>query len=1152
MHSKTSFVPSFRQRSTRGIQLVLTSVAMLVAALSFFASSASADHANDTYTATDVNGGFLEAGDEVLLAFDLVGHPNLQACIDAGIAFDIDYTAGFAIFYDGDGVAGAGADEPIGATGTYNAATGMIEYSFIMPADFDPAVSTIDIVAYTTPEDSLSFVGLGMDDCRGTVATAVNPNANMLITDYDFPNIVVDVADTGQIIILKDGVTPSQPVCDADGNNCTVTVDDPVNPVQNYVPWTVPGDFDFTVSCSGGSVLNANLTFGENVALDAPAGETCTVSETVVDPWIVDTASVECVVTSGSTCVAQFSNVLDAGRFAFTKTLDGLQLTCRTSAASKSITGWATQTEIVVNPDGTVDIVSSTVIVSETLSFTNVSNCESPDGTIVPAFSFSASCATPDAQIVAFDFSLSATATLESPLLPLGTQCTVTETSVDPLYTPAVNPMVFTVDAELTEVTFANVYTPLLPSIAIVKTAVAGADAACPAFADGSAGLDSLALDVGDAVTWCVTVINNGNADATNIVVTDDNGTPADAGDDREWSDVGPLAPGAELTFSYTSTVDGAGQVTNTAGVTMAETGENPTDPAQVTTTALLPSMAIVKTAVAGADAACPAFADGGAGLDSLLVDIGDAVTWCVVVINNGPGTATNIVVTDDSGTPGDVADDREWSDAGPLAAGQELTFSYSATVAAGTVTNTAGVTVAETEDNPTDPSVVTTIDLPSMAIVKTAVAGADADCPMFADGSLGLDSLLIEIGGAVTWCVTVINNGPGTATNIVVTDDSGTPNDPSDDLVGENPGPLAAGEQLTFGYSEQVTTAGQITNTAGVTVDETDDNPTDPAQVTTSALPSMAIVKTAVAGADAECPAFADGGAGLDVLDTAVGDVITWCVAVINNGPGAATDVVVVDDNATPSDQSDDRTWTDNGPLAAGEQVTFSYQTTISATGAITNTAGVTVAETTESPTDQAGTSTDGAPVIDVVKTVVAANAACPTSFAAGSGGADSLVVSAGTTVRYCVNVINLGPGDARNVVVTDNMGTTDLTDDETWSIGDLADGAEWNTSYTLVAGTSTVNNLATVTGTSVGGEALPEAEDLAVSKPPTPVTYTYNPPTSYTAPTYTAPPVVRSTPTPPLAITGAQSALSGAAAVTVIGLGGALVVIARRRDDG
>ena len=54
-------------------------------------------------------------------------------------------------------------------------------------------------------------------------------------------------------------------------------------------------------------------------------------------------------------------------------------------------------------------------------------------------------------------------------------------------------------------------------------------------------------------VTFTYTVTNTGGATLTNIVVTDDNGTPADKSDDHVVGTIASLAPGASQTLTWTT-----------------------------------------------------------------------------------------------------------------------------------------------------------------------------------------------------------------------------------------------------------------------------------------------------------------------------------------------------------------------------------------------------------------------------------------------------------------------------------------------------------------------------------------------------------------------------------------------------------------------
>src|SRR5262249_35004647 len=74
-------------------------------------------------------------------------------------------------------------------------------------------------------------------------------------------------------------------------------------------------------------------------------------------------------------------------------------------------------------------------------------------------------------------------------------------------------------------------------------------------------------VSVGSTVTWTYHVTNTGNVTLTNVVVTDDNGTPGNTADDFTVGTVASLAPGASTTLTATGTAK-AGQYGNVGSVT--------------------------------------------------------------------------------------------------------------------------------------------------------------------------------------------------------------------------------------------------------------------------------------------------------------------------------------------------------------------------------------------------------------------------------------------------------------------------------------------------------------------------------------------------------------------------------------------------------
>lgn len=160
------------------------------------------------------------------------------------------------------------------------------------------------------------------------------------------------------------------------------------------------------------------------------------------------------------------------------------------------------------------------------------------------------------------------------------------------------------------------------------------------------------------------------------------------------------------------------------------------------------------------------------------------------------------------------------------------------------------------------------------LAVAKSASAGA------------------VFVGDTITYTVNVSNNGPISATNVVVTDvlpggvsyvsnDSGC--NESGGTVTCNLGTLLDGDGATIQIVVTAVTPGNTTNTATVASDTPDSNPannSDEALVLVNELPTadLEISKTAV------------------FTTAQTGDLITYTLVITNYGPDTAVDVTVTD----------------------------------------------------------------------------------------------------------------------------------------------------------------------------------------------------------------------------------------------------------------
>ncbi|PUA79781.1 DUF11 domain-containing protein [Nocardioides currus] len=526
----------------------------------------------------------------------------------------------------------------------------------------------------------------------------------------------------------------------------------------------------------------------------------------------------------------------------------------------------------------------------------------------------------------------------------------------------------------------------------------------------------------GQDASWTITVTNAGPSVARQVVVTDDvidaiTGLTATApctiaAGNEVTCELGDLDPGDTVTLTLTGGLpdDYTGAVDNTAVVT-SPTDVTPGNNSDTTN----------GTANARADVSITKTADP---LDPVP---GQDAAWELVVANDGPSVARQVVVTDDvidaltgvtatTGTTPDpctvAAGNVVTCELGSLAPGDSVTITISGRLPAG---YTGAIDNTATVDSPTD----TTPGNNESSTNGTADPQADVSITKTADP---IDPVP---GQDAAWRVVVTNDGPSVARQVVVTDDV------IDALTGvtattgttPNPCTVAAGNVVTCelgaldpGDSVTVTVTGRlpagytgdIDNTATVTspTDTTPGNNTATTNGTTSPGADVSITKTA------------------DPIDPVPGKAAGWTLTVTNAGPSTARDVVVTDDvidaltgvtattGATPNPcavAAGNVITCELGSLAPGDtvRVTVAGAVPPGFTGAVSNTA--TVSSPTDSTPGNNTATTDGTakPTADVsiTKTLAPAEPV------------------AGGPVTFTLTVANAGPSTARDVVVADSL---------------------------------------------------------------------------------------------------------------------------------
>lgn len=208
---------------------------------------------------------------------------------------------------------------------------------------------------------------------------------------------------------------------------------------------------------------------------------------------------------------------------------------------------------------------------------------------------------------------------------------------------------------------------------------------------------DGVNVEAGEAVTWKYIVTNPGNVPLSNIIVRDDNGTPAVPGDDFTAnyisgdSNLNSLLDVGEIwTFEFTGTAV-SGSYSNTA----AASGKGPdntvvNDSDTSSYTGLDAEISIDKK-TRGFNGT---FGDG------VNVIVGQTVLWKYTVTNPGNTPLSNVVVEDNNGTIDDVTDDFEaeyvsgdTNSDGLLDPGEEWIFEATGTAVSGSYSNKATAT---------------------------------------------------------------------------------------------------------------------------------------------------------------------------------------------------------------------------------------------------------------------------------------------------------------------------------------------------------------------------------------------------------------------------------------------------------------------------
>ncbi len=633
------------------------------------------------------------------------------------------------------------------------------------------------------------------------------------------------------------------------------------------------------------------------------------------------------------------------------------------------------------------------------------------------------------ANTVASGMRIAVVATALGDCFPSGTTVTCSIADLAPGDTMTIT-VVSTIDASVTNGsaldTHASVATTTEESDATDNTATAAVTVSASADLAVTKTADTNGVAAGESVSYEINTMNNGPADARNVVLTDvvpahltiDEISPSTCSTSGNvvTCERATVAVGHSFALTIDATVNEDAPddsiVTNTASVTASTADPNDSNNTSSHDLGVSRSADVSVTK----EATRP------------TVSAGETVYYNVVAANDGPSSATNVAVVDTipaglvynptlSASICEGSATAVTCSVGTVRSGASVPFAIAFDVPGSFEDeNTIGseATITATEDDPvsennSDRAEVTVANQAEISIVKDATGFAVA-------------------GESMNWELTVANAGPADAHDVAIIDalPDGTTFNASgsdsrcslnDDAVLCDVGTLVAGDSdvitLKVGVAPSAADQATITNTA--TISSSTDDPLTANNESSDEVPvvrdnNLRIVKN-------------------DLADPAVaGENVEWSITVANDGPSDASGTTLVDKmppgfTAVAVDDTDRCAIEDNtvncdfGTLEAAD----------SATVVITAATDPSLAD--GSVHHNTGTA-EGRDVAEAVADTEATTIVRRSDLSVTKSSDEAVV--AGTNQAYTIAVNNAGPADADNVVVTDSLpaGTSFVSD--------------------------------------------------------------------------------------------------------------------------
>ena len=494
----------------------------------------------------------------------------------------------------------------------------------------------------------------------------------------------------------------------------------------------------------------------------------------------------------------------------------------------------------------------------------------------------------------------------------------------------------------------------------------------------------------GEYVTWSIVVRNNGPDVAHEVVASDvlpksliwisDNGNGKYDSKTGTWI-IGQLNSNAVVQLDIVSKVNGTGIIQNNVSIRGHEfdydlSNNNDSEIIEVNKTA---DVSVVKF------------------VDDPNPYYGNLIKWTVIAKNNGPNKATSVNVYDilpDGLIMVDVEASKGFYENGVwfvccLENGEEETLEIVCEVnKTGNITNVASIEAEEYDPDITNNKGNATIDVP-LTVDLEVIKDVSNKNPYF--------------GEMITWFISIKNNGPDIATNVVLYDllDDGLIFNSYDSTVGEYAnnswivGQLNVNEIVYLNITCIVDDLGMISNYAVANCSEYDldiSNNNDTEVIDASPVADLAVVKL------------------VNVSSPNYDDLVKWTIIVTNNGPNDATGVLVRESlpKGLTLIRTSDFVYSDGswyvGDLNVGEEKYLELICRVSATGTFKNIVSI---QGNEFDPDVSNNNDDEsiyvAPACDLKITKTASK----------------YNYNVGDVITYSIKLTNNGPDKSRNIEV-------------------------------------------------------------------------------------------------------------------------------------